>query len=47
MPTPTIPTPTKLTQFLPDNNPDNNNPNFNIDSNNIKMLTNNKVENKK
>ncbi len=40
MPTPTIPT-----KFLPANNADNSNPDFNIDSNNVEKKTNNKVEN--
>jgi hypothetical protein len=31
----TIPTPTISTQFLPANNADESNPDFNIDSNNI------------
>ena len=35
MPTPTIPTPTISTQFLPANNADGSNPDFNIDSNNV------------
>ncbi len=37
IPTPTIPTPTISTQFLPANNTDDSNPNFNIASNNIEM----------
>ncbi len=35
IPTPTIPTPTIPTKFLSPNNPDNSNPDFNPNSNNI------------
>jgi hypothetical protein len=38
MPTPTMPNPTILTQFSTANNAKSSNPNFNIDSNNIKKV---------
>jgi hypothetical protein len=45
MPTPTMPTSTIPTQFLPANNADGSNPDFNIDSNNVKKQTNSIVGN--